>query len=253
MRRVLAVATVSIAFACSARAGLVDSFSVYLKACDPSGCAFQWSASSPNVGLDSPEGPPNSGISAFTREGASVAYGALALDVTAGACCGAAEADISANASFSDNVTVFGSLGIGYLSYTTNEHATTTVPVHPFESGSYSYGQSIPASLTFGVPFTISLSVSASAGAFTAGFAETDITYSLASLSVLDASGNPVTDYTYVDDSGALYPFVGGSQAPGDVPPAPEPSSLLLGALGLVVLCSSRLWRNRTFRAARSR
>ena len=152
-------------------------------------------------------------------------------------------AGIHATAGFSDSVTIFGPTGTGELSYTVNKVAG--MGGAPPDVVYYTATTTIPLTFTFNQPFTIGMEVTEFAAVEPVGLAGVDVTYSLATISVFDSSGNPLTGYSYIGGTNT-YPFVGGSYG---APAVPEPSSIALFGTGVAIA----FWRCRRHLTAPSR
>ena len=185
-----------LATAQGARADLYESFSanVSAAACDvyDAQCNTASKSSSdgqnPNlfVSVNPPDGLSPS-TSASTTASDSRYYGSIILDVSAEACCSLDSfAGIHATAGFSDSVTIFGGTGTGELSYTVNKSAG--IGGSHGDAGSYTATTTIPSTFTFNQPFTIGMEVTAHGGVDFEGLSGADVTYSLATISVLDSS-----------------------------------------------------------------
>ena len=150
-----------------------------------------------------------------------------------------------ANASFSDSLLFTGGSGSGTLVFLVHYFGNARSDVSDFLAGNvsfsfndnnFSYTTNVVNStyesdlaFTFGTPFAISASVSARSSALGHEHAVTDASVSIVSIAVLDASGNPVTDFQFSSGSGPAYPVV-----------TPEPATFGLFASILLVLCVAR-------------
>jgi len=156
------------------------------------------------------------------------------ISVSAG---GSGEADdlgfcsstMGAVVSFSDVVTIIGSNGSGELTFTADQNGNAFFDFGPSIS-SFGIDSNIPTTFVFGVPFEISADVSVDVIAAMAS-AQAFANFTLTSLTVSDANGNPLSGYSYTDASNTAYPFLGG-----ELVITPEPASGMLIVLGLMCI-----------------
>jgi hypothetical protein len=231
MKSLLQVIALSVCYLGMAKADLFESFNANVSAgaCDiydtQCNTASKSSSDDQDPNLSVFVNPPDGlspGIYAATTGSDSLWYGSIILDVSAEACCEVwGSAGINATAGFSDSVTIFGGTGTGELLYTVNKVAG--MGGAPPDVVYYTATTTIPLTFTFNQPFTIGMEVTEFAAVDPVGLAGMNVTYSLATISVFDSSGNPLTGYHYM--GGTAYPFVGGLYG---TPPVPEPSALVL-------------------------
>jgi hypothetical protein len=131
--------------------------------------------------------------------------------------------------SFTDVVTIIGAGGTGELTFTADQNGHAFFDFGPSVS-SFEIDSNIPTTFVFGVPFEISADVSVDIGAGLAS-AQAFANFTLTSLTVSDANGNALSGYTYTDNSGTAYPFVGG-----ELVTTPEPATWMLILLGFVCI-----------------
>lgn len=182
---------------------------------------------------------------------ATAGYGSVTASIQGGAYAYGGSVSVTSSATFTDTLTIFGGSGTGTL--TLNEFLTT-MGTGTLQTSLNSGAQPVTVSLIFayGVPFTISLTAQAS-NSFLGAYGDAgslSVTRGLSSLSVSDATGKAVSGLTWSDTSGYGYTFASGTvQQPAAMPlrsannvlSTPEPSTWVLGVLGLALLVLSRV------------
>lgn len=143
--------------------------------------------------------------------------------------------DVSADASFVDELTISGGSGTGYVQYSMVGYAIREMNFAPYfrvtqdsfligvedllVTGNFNY-TTLQYPFTWGQPFTLSVTASLNddlPGESGSGL----LTVDHYGVSVFDSAGHPVTDYTLTSLSGSSYPII------------PEPSTLALLGIGL--------------------
>ena len=182
---------------------------------------------------------------------AETGFGALHTYASATNLGGTLYSWASATASFDDNLTVSGGTGTGYFladftvdgtrdasgdAFSTSGLYWSNLPggvPGNLQSGVHTYEGTTPIQFTYGTPFAFHAEMISNIifafGGFGTGLADFSNTARLSAVHVLDASGNPVTNFTLTSASGHQY-----------LQPVPEPATLAALGLGIAAIMRRR-------------